>query len=308
MRSFHGVLVMSLLTWLWGCRHVDNRDPNKNVKPARDEREQDPEDQENKDSWRGCEAARVSGGSKGAVLLDAPQDNATVLVSLSEDQLLQLLDLLQDDDGMLWLRVTTQDQTLSGWMRANGHKCAKLTSDDSPGDSAACEQVTEPYHFAWPVPNYPAIGRSYGVAIEYQECGFHTGIDIAAPEGKPIKAVAQGKVVHVGPMWYDRAGAGRGPYAVIIEHQRGKMYSTYGHNRRALVSRGQCVTKGQVIAEIGSLGYSTGPHLHFELVMNRPFTGNWQVPFADVCVKRAPFAPNSGYRSPDPKALSYDPY
>jgi murein DD-endopeptidase MepM/ murein hydrolase activator NlpD len=226
---------------------------------------------------------------------------------LAEDEILQIVDLLQDETGQLWLRVSGEDAPPPGWLSARGHECATPSDEPPAGQVKTCGQVTEPFRFAWPVPDYPSIERTYGVAVDYQDCGFHTGIDIAAPTGKPIVAVAQGKVVHVGPMWFDRAGAGRGPYAVIIEHQPGKMYSTYGHNSRALVSLGQCVAKGQVIAEIGSLGHSTGPHLHFEMVMNRPFSGNWRVPFHDVCVKKTPFAPQSAYRSPDPQALTYDP-
>ncbi len=102
--------------------------------------------------------------------------------------------------------------------------------------------------------------------------------------GEPILAVAAGQVVHVGPMWLDAPGTGRGPYAVIIQHSPG-YFSTYGHQQQTLVKEGDCVVKGQLIAEMGSLGYSGGPHLHYEVLDNATWTGNWQLPFNNACSK-----------------------
>jgi hypothetical protein len=134
----------------------------------------------------------------------------------------------------------------------------------------------------WPVPTKKSLCQKFGNPISYQSCGFHTGIDVCTASGDPLLAIAAGKVVHVGYMWYSGASSGRGPYAVIIQHSP-NFYSTYGHNQKALVKQGDCVTKGQKIAEVGSLGYSSGPHLHFEIVDGTPFTGSWQVPFNNAC-------------------------
>jgi len=135
---------------------------------------------------------------------------------------------------------------------------------------------------AWPVPSVKKVCQGFGNPISYQTCGFHTGIDICAADGAQLLAIADGKVVHVGYMWYSGATTGRGPYAIIIEHSP-SFYSTYSHNRKALVQQGSCVVKGQLIGEVGSLGYSSGPHLHFEIVDGTAFTGNWQQPFASAC-------------------------
>ncbi len=87
---------------------------------------------------------------------------------------------------------------------------------------------------------------------------MHRGIDVAAPVGTPIVASAPGVVSYSG--WND-GGYG---YLVEIDHADGTM-TRYAHNHRLLVSNGQQVAQGQQIAEMGSTGFSTGPHLHFEI-------------------------------------------
>jgi len=84
----------------------------------------------------------------------------------------------------------------------------------------------------------------------------HNGIDIAIPEGTPVKPAAPGMVVFSGL----RPGYGN---TVLIEHDSG-MVTLYGHNSRLLVNNGQMVDSETVIALAGSTGRSTGPHLHFE--------------------------------------------
>ncbi|NJL47043.1 MAG: peptidoglycan DD-metalloendopeptidase family protein [Leptolyngbyaceae cyanobacterium SM2_5_2] len=87
---------------------------------------------------------------------------------------------------------------------------------------------------------------------------MHRGIDIAGPVGTPIVAAASGVVV--------RSGWNSGGYGnlVDIRHPDGSM-TRYAHNSRLLVREGQQVSQGQHIAAMGSTGYSTGPHLHFEI-------------------------------------------
>lgn len=88
---------------------------------------------------------------------------------------------------------------------------------------------------------------------------FHPGLDIAAEYGEPIYATASGRVVCAG--WY----TGYGKY-VEIEHDFG--YSTaYGHMSEIKVNVNGYVVKGQLIGRVGSTGYSTGPHLHYEVIL-----------------------------------------
>jgi len=87
---------------------------------------------------------------------------------------------------------------------------------------------------------------------------MHRGIDIAGPIGTPIVAAAPGVVTYAG---WNSGGYGN---LVELEHPDGSL-TLYAHNQRILVNKGQKVTQGQQIAEMGSTGRSTGPHLHFEI-------------------------------------------
>ena len=89
----------------------------------------------------------------------------------------------------------------------------------------------------------------------------HSGIDIAAPYGTPIKASASGTVTYSG-----NANDGYGLY-VIISHGNG-VQTVYAHCSQLLVSAGQTVSQGEVIAKVGSTGNSTGNHLHLEKKKN----------------------------------------
>lgn len=89
---------------------------------------------------------------------------------------------------------------------------------------------------------------------------FHAGIDFATQAGAKVMAVAPGVVTYAGWM----AG-----YGLTVEIDHGNGYVTrYGHNRELLVSVGERVEGGEVIARVGSTGRSTGPHVHFEVIRN----------------------------------------
>lgn len=88
----------------------------------------------------------------------------------------------------------------------------------------------------------------------------HQGIDFAAAVGEPIYASAAGTVVHSG--W--EAGYGK---SIVLDHGNG-METRYGHCSRLLVKEGAVIPKGAMIARVGSTGHSTGPHLHFEVIIN----------------------------------------
>ncbi|MEH1780782.1 MAG: peptidoglycan DD-metalloendopeptidase family protein [Nostoc sp.] len=89
---------------------------------------------------------------------------------------------------------------------------------------------------------------------------FHAGLDFAASYGSKIRAADSGKVIFAG--WY--GGYGR---AVIIDHGNG-LTTLYGHTSELYVTEGQAVERGQAIGAVGSTGFSTGPHLHFEVRRN----------------------------------------
>lgn len=111
----------------------------------------------------------------------------------------------------------------------------------------------------------PAVGRlssGFGYRIHpiYGVGKLHTGLDIAAPTGTPIYAASGGVVSYAGR----RNGYGN---TVEIDHGFG-YHSLYGHSSKLLVKTGDTITRGQLIALVGSTGASTGAHLHFEVIVD----------------------------------------
>lgn len=92
------------------------------------------------------------------------------------------------------------------------------------------------------------------------DSSFHKGLDLAAPEGTPTYAAADGVVLIAG--WSDSAGNW-----IVIDHGNG-FVGKYMHHSGLLVSAGQTVTKGQPIGLVGNTGNSFGAHLHFQLELN----------------------------------------
>lgn len=116
--------------------------------------------------------------------------------------------------------------------------------------------------FAWPLTVDGTITSYFGTRSDpiTGEISTHGGTDIAAPQGTPILAAADGTVVAA--TWHNGYG-----YYVKIKHNN--TYSTlYGHCSELHVLTGQKVKQGQLIAKVGSTGYSTGPHLHYEVIRN----------------------------------------
>jgi lipoprotein NlpD len=104
---------------------------------------------------------------------------------------------------------------------------------------------------AWPAP---------GVLISpfgERERDRHDGIDLACPEGTPIRAADDGVVLFAG----EQRGYGN---LVLLAHDR-DVVTVYAHNARNLVAQGDKVSRGSQIASVGKTGNATGPHLHFEV-------------------------------------------
>lgn len=110
--------------------------------------------------------------------------------------------------------------------------------------------------FIWPL--YGRITSPFGVYRKY--LGKHIGLDIAAPTGTPVYASKSGEVVLTG--WRAYYGL-----MVLIYHGNG-VATRYAHLSKIHVKEGQLVEQGQIIGRCGSTGYSTGPHLHFEIIID----------------------------------------
>lgn len=116
--------------------------------------------------------------------------------------------------------------------------------------------------YTWPTPGYTNITSSYGMRFHpiLKQRKLHTGVDIGAPMSATIVAADSGTVIHAG--WMNGYGK-----VLIVDH--GNNLSTlYAHQSAFLVSKGSAVNKGQPIGKVGSTGWSTGPHLHFEVRIN----------------------------------------
>jgi murein DD-endopeptidase MepM/ murein hydrolase activator NlpD len=106
--------------------------------------------------------------------------------------------------------------------------------------------------YIWPAKGVltSGFGRRWG--------RMHKGIDIAAPIGTPVFSAAAGEVISAG---WNSGGYGN---LVKVRHTDGSI-TFYAHNSRIMVRAGQIVQQGELISEMGSTGFSTGPHLHFEV-------------------------------------------
>lgn len=128
----------------------------------------------------------------------------------------------------------------------------------------------------WPVYGYKTVTSDYG--WRFGGTDYHTGIDIARTNsagqgiyGKPILAADDGKVVFTQTSYVP--GRGYGIY-LILDHGGG-VTTLYGHTCGLNVKMGQKVKRGDTIAYVGSTGWSTGPHLHFEVRVNGSHTNPW---------------------------------
>lgn len=110
------------------------------------------------------------------------------------------------------------------------------------------------------VPRWPATGpitSPFGLRLRGLKPGLHHGVDLALPEGTPIRAMRRGKVL--------RAGWARGyGWMVMLDHGGG-VYSLYAHLSEVRVREGDRVGDRAVIGLSGRSGNASGPHLHFEI-------------------------------------------
>ncbi|MCS6789825.1 MAG: M23 family metallopeptidase [Bacteroidia bacterium] len=110
-----------------------------------------------------------------------------------------------------------------------------------------------------PVQGVTVSGYGYRDDPFFHTWRMHTGVDIAAPYGAPVRAAADGKVVFAG---WDTGGYG---LQVEVDHGDG-LVTKYAHLSRLQTRLADSVRRGQVIGFVGSTGYSVGPHLHYEVI------------------------------------------
>ncbi|MCX6560305.1 MAG: M23 family metallopeptidase [Candidatus Aminicenantes bacterium] len=147
--------------------------------------------------------------------------------------------------------MTTPPKALLETIRRESELVAEVLGRVSP-DWLAEGPFQSPLPAFEPFPNF-GQQRLYNKVLG----SVHSGIDIAAPRGTKAAAPNSGRVVLANRLYYSG-------WTVIIDHGRG-VFTYCCHFDRLLVKRGDAVRKGQAIAEVGSTGRSTGPHLHWSV-------------------------------------------
>jgi murein DD-endopeptidase MepM/ murein hydrolase activator NlpD len=163
---------------------------------------------------------------------------------------------------------------------------AKFSAINSEILSLALEGIDTEYiggELAWPIPGYTRVTSKYGMRTHpitgvYK---LHTGVDVSAPMGANFVAANDGIVVKAG---YNGAYGNM----VVIDHGGG-VSTLYAHGSEIMVQVGQTVKRGEtVVLKVGSTGYSTGPHAHFEVRLNgvvtdpMPYITNRLIPGAQT--------------------------
>ncbi|HYR85250.1 MAG TPA: peptidoglycan DD-metalloendopeptidase family protein [Terriglobia bacterium] len=127
----------------------------------------------------------------------------------------------------------------------------------SPDKSENSENPANPENPALPVSGVITSPKGWRHDPINGQMRYHAGTDIAAPEGTPIKAVADGRVIESG----SKHGYGN---TVVVQTEDGRKM-LYAHNNQNFVQVGDWVSRGDAIAEVGATGRATGPHVHFEV-------------------------------------------
>lgn len=213
---------------------------------------------------------------------------------------------LEKNQETLATALKTQTQTatvLQNTMTLRENYLARL-SDEEKAKQAQIDEMTQQYEdinnqilelakqgldtsyiggvLAWPVPGYTKITSNYGMRVHpiTGQYKLHTGVDISAPIGANFVAANDGIVTKAG---YNTAYGNM----VIIDHGGG-ISTLYAHGSEILVTVGQTVKQNEAVLKVGSTGYSTGAHAHFEVRINGvvtnpiPYITNGLVPGSET--------------------------
>lgn len=185
------------------------------------------------------------------------QDQTRSQLSALATERQNLVGLAEHDRAIIKTQVTAMESLTAAQEAELETLIRQRELENAQAQGIAGEAAHSNGYFSWPV--IGVITSPFGWRSNPFGGGpeFHQGLDIAAPMGTTVKAAAAGTIIMA--QWY----GGYGNYILI---DNGNHYSTgYGHLSAIYVSRGQYVQRGQAIGAVGSTGYSTGPHLHFEV-------------------------------------------
>ncbi len=178
------------------------------------------------------------------------------LIGYSKSKSIKLTTLKDKQNKIIYFNIKNGSKSLSYYLNNDGRYYSKN------GNGTSSRAL-----FSSPLSVKHRISSTFGMRVHpilrYRR--MHTGVDLAASYGSPVKSSAGGKIEFIG----HKGGYGR---YIIVNHGNG--YKTgYGH--LSAFSRnlrnGSFVTKGQVIGKIGTSGIASGPHLHYEIIQNKKF-------------------------------------
>ncbi|WP_405343312.1 murein hydrolase activator EnvC family protein [Ruminococcus sp.] len=203
--------------------------------------------------------------------LQSEANDAQMKLELSEEELSKLKPEIQELIRQSQAAAASQQSAASSSDGTEEISYSDNSSGSASYSSDAPSHIDSGDGWTWPIPGCYTITGGYGEGRSYES---HGGTDIAASIGTPIYAANSGTVLYTSnDCTHSSAGVGGcnhgGGYGnhVWIQHDNG--YQTiYGHMISTAVSPGEYVSKGQLIGYSGSTGWSTGPHLHFELRIN----------------------------------------
>lgn len=185
-------------------------------------------------------------------------------VRASQEEAKQLLDTQKDAKQKILATVSQErkayEAAVAELEKASAQIEAMIRQLQSGGTAVGTGVLT------WPTPGFKTITSPYGMRWHpiLQERRMHTGVDIGAPMSASIVAADSGTVIFAG--WMSANGN-----TTVIDHGGG-ISTVYAHQSKFLVKKGDVVVKGQEIGKVGSTGWSTGPHLHFEVRVNGTHT------------------------------------
>lgn len=197
-----------------------------------------------------------------AIQLKQQREQERIAVMVSRDKVQEMKDYLEAKKAEtedLRKRFLNDEAAIRQALDELEQQSARITAELKRLEAKYEEELKRQGAIVLTAPVNAGITSGFGMRFHpiARQNRMHTGVDYGAAYGTPVKAAESGKVVSAG--WL--GGYGK---AVIIYHGS-KVSTLYGHMSSLAVSDGQMVQKGQVIGYVGSTGFSTGPHLHFEV-------------------------------------------
>ena len=184
------------------------------------------------------------------MILDLEDDIEAYTAAYEENEAAEAELQAQIDAAVAELERQQAAQTVTG------------NNDNNTTTSSTNEDPTPSGSFIWPCPSCHTVSSQFGYRVHpiFGTTKYHSGIDIAASAGASVLAADGGTVVT------STYSSSYGNY-IVISHGNGYT-TTYAHLSSRLVSTGSTVSQGTTIGLVGSTGWSTGPHLHFEISYN----------------------------------------